>query len=62
MGVPKRKSSKRRSRLRRHSHVVTLPRLVPCPHCHGLRPAHRICPLCGFYRGAVVIQAEEKKA
>ena len=62
MGVPKRKSSKRRSRLRRPGRAATLPRRVSCPHCHGLRPAHRICPLCGFYRGAVVVQAEEKKA
>ncbi|MDP8214612.1 MAG: 50S ribosomal protein L32 [Candidatus Euphemobacter frigidus] len=59
MAVPKRKISKTRKRSRRAGHKFSLPRTVPCPHCHQPRQPHRICPYCGYYKGKLVIQAEK---
>jgi large subunit ribosomal protein L32 len=30
-----------------------------CPHCHEAKPAHQICPQCGYYRGRQVREIKE---
>lgn len=56
MGVPKRKPSRSRQRMRRaYNSVLTLPELSTCPQCAAPRLTHRVCPSCGFYKGRQVL-------
>jgi len=56
MGVPKRKPSRSRQRMRRaYNSVLTLPKLASCTQCGALSLPHRVCPECGFYNGRQVI-------
>ena len=51
MGVPKRKPSKSRQRMRRaYNSVLKLPQVSECPQCGGAYRPHRVCPACGFYK------------
>lgn len=54
MAVPKRKTSKSKLRMRKHSHRTKMPALVPCNNCNEMKEPHRACPACGFYRGRQV--------
>ena len=59
MGVPKRKPSRSRQRMRRaYNSVMTLPQLSTCPQCAAPYVPHRVCPACGFYKGRQVINVE----
>jgi large subunit ribosomal protein L32 len=59
MAVPKRKPSKSRTHRRRKANMVLkAPRLVECGNCGNLKLTHRVCPKCGFYRGAQVFEPE----
>ena len=49
MGQPKRKQSKRRSRLRRGAHVKSLPTFAKTAD-GTLRLLHRVDPVTGMYR------------
>lgn len=62
MPNPKRKHSKSRGGSRAHSHKIAQVALVPCPQCKELKRPHSVCPVCGHYRGAAVVQKKEKKA
>ena len=56
MGVPKRKPSHSRQRMRRaYNSVLTLPQLSKCPQCDEPCLPHRVCPACGFYKGRQVV-------
>ena len=56
MGVPKRKPSKSRQRMRRaYNSTLKLPQLSLCPQCGEPCVPHRVCPACGFYKGRQVI-------
>jgi large subunit ribosomal protein L32 len=56
MGVPKRKPSKSRQRMRRaYNSKLTLPQLSTCPQCAAPYVPHRVCPACGFYKERQVI-------
>ncbi len=56
MGVPKRKPSKSRQRMRRaYNSVLVLPQLSACPQCAAHYVPHRVCPACGYYKGRQVI-------
>ena len=58
MAVPKRRtSSARRNRRRAHSRMVT-PNLVPCPQCHELKPSHRVCLGCGYYKNKEALKVD----
>lgn len=61
MGVPKRRTSKQRKRLRRAQLKVEAPGLVLCPHCKSLKKPHTICPSCGQYKGRKVLEIEGAK-
>jgi large subunit ribosomal protein L32 len=59
MGVPKRKTSKSRKRLRRSHHALDSVQHVTCSRCGKPKLPHTICEVCGFYRGKPVIAIEE---
>jgi len=59
MGVPKRKPSRSRQRMRRaYNSVLKLPQLSTCPQCAAPYVPHRVCPACGFYKGRQVVTVE----
>lgn len=59
--VPKRKRSQARRGAHHSQWKLSTPRLVPCPRCKEPRPAHRVCPNCGTYRGREVLELETAK-
>lgn len=61
MALPKRKYAKARQGKRRSHLGLSLPTLIPCPQCHSLKPAHRVCPVCGSYGGREVIKPKAPK-
>ena len=54
MAVPKQKQSHSRTNKRRSTHKISPPRLRACPTCHTPRLPHRVCPVCGNYKGEQV--------
>ena len=61
MGVPKRKPSHSRQRMRRaYNSVLTLPELNSCPQCGEPSRPHRVCAACGYYRGRQVLTVTAK--
>ena len=60
MAVPKRKTSKAR-RDKRRSNVWTLemPGMVKCSHSGEYILAHRVCKVCGYYKGKDILKKEE---
>jgi large subunit ribosomal protein L32 len=59
MGVPKRKPSRSRQRMRRaYNSVLKLPQLSTCPQCAAPALTHRACPSCGYYKGRQVIRVK----
>lgn len=59
MAVPKQKQSHSRTNKRRAHHKGDAPSLNVCPHCHSPRRPHRVCPVCGYYRGREVVSPGE---
>ena len=51
MPLPKYKQSKSNTRTRRSAWKAKAPELGTCPSYGKARPAHTICPHCGFYKG-----------
>ena len=60
MAVPKKKSSKRRSRMRSSSKKISPIALTKCPKCGEPKRAHIACSFCGFYNGKKVLEIESK--
>ena len=61
--VPKRKTSKKRTKSRYASfksksikHLMDLVQLVDCEKCGEKRRAHHLCEACGTYKGRQVIK------
>ena len=60
MAVPKRKTTRSRRDMRRaHHDKVTAPNVIPCPNCGDVMPSHRVCPVCGHYKGRSILKQEE---
>ena len=59
MAVPKRKVPRAR-RDKRRSNVWKLPApaLSKCTQCGELKMPHRVCPICGYYKGREVVKVE----
>jgi large subunit ribosomal protein L32 len=55
MAVPKQKQSHARTSKRRAQHKIASPSVNACPTCHSPRRPHRVCPVCGSYRGREVV-------
>jgi large subunit ribosomal protein L32 len=58
MAVPKQKQSHARTAKRRAQHKLVPPAHNACPHCHSPRLPHRVCPVCGYYKGREVISID----
>jgi len=58
MGVPKRKISKRRGRLRRTHWKINALHFIECPQCHEPKLPHRVCSHCGYYKGRKVVDVQ----
>lgn len=61
MAHPKRRHSRSRTRKKRTHYKVATPLLIECKECRKLKPAHMICPFCGYYAGREVITIEKKE-
>jgi len=59
MANPKRKTSKTRRDKRRTHYKAKAPKLVKCEVCGAMHQYHRVCPVCGSYRGKPVFQESE---
>ena len=56
MGVPKRKPSTSRQRMRRaYNSVLHLPQISSCPQCAAPYVPHRVCAACGYYNSRQVL-------
>jgi large subunit ribosomal protein L32 len=57
MAVPKKKTSKSKTRSRRASawKLQTPPRSI-CPRCGNAKTPHTVCGDCGWYRDRVVVE------
>lgn len=60
MAQPKRKHSNTRSRTRRSHHWLKVKSLSGCSNCGTLMVPHRVCAVCGFYRGKQVLTIKSK--
>ena len=59
MAVPKKKTSKAKSRSRRASAWrLGPPARSVCPQCHQAKLPHVVCPNCGWYGGRQAIDVE----
>ena len=57
MAVPKRKTSKAKTRSRRASAWrLELPSRSVCPRCQTAKTPHVVCPNCGWYKGRVAVE------
>ncbi len=54
MAVPKQRQSHSRTNKRRSQHKIDAPSLMHCPQCQSPRLPHRVCSVCGFYKGREV--------
>ncbi|MCD6584065.1 MAG: 50S ribosomal protein L32 [Candidatus Omnitrophica bacterium] len=61
MAHPKRRHSHSRTRKKRTHQKLSIPTLVPCKECGRLKPAHMVCPFCGYYRGKEIVVIEKEK-
>ena len=55
MAVPKQKQSRARTNKRRSQHKISAPSVNACPTSHSPRRPHRVCPVCGSYKGREVV-------
>ncbi|MCK4809602.1 MAG: 50S ribosomal protein L32 [Candidatus Omnitrophica bacterium] len=63
MAHPKRKHSHSRTKKKQTHQKLNIPSLVVCSECKKMKPAHMVCPFCGYYRGKqiIVVKKKEKK-
>ncbi|MBT4510797.1 MAG: 50S ribosomal protein L32 [Chloroflexi bacterium] len=61
MTEPKRKTSKRKTGTRQSHQAYSAPSLSVCPQCHSPKPPHRVCPVCGTYKGREVYEVKKGK-
>ncbi len=59
MAVPKRKSTKASRGTRRSHDGLSHQSFSDCSNCQESRPAHRVCPKCGWYDGREVFEVED---
>ncbi len=61
MALPKRRHSTSRSRKRRTHWKLKTSMFFLCPQCKTPKLPHRVCPVCGTYKGEQVVEIKEKK-
>lgn len=55
MAVPFRRTSKTRRDKRRTHFKLKVPGMVRCDHCGEYKLAHRVCKVCGTYKGRDIV-------
>ncbi|MGB9722834.1 MAG: 50S ribosomal protein L32 [Chloroflexia bacterium] len=60
--LPKRKVSHHRRGNRRSHQALSVRQMTLCPECGEPTLPHRVCPSCGTYKGAKVLEIKKKKA
>jgi large subunit ribosomal protein L32 len=59
MAVPKKKTSKAKSRSRRASAwTLSPPARSVCPQCQQAKLPHIVCPRCGWYKGREAVKLQ----
>ena len=59
MAVPKKKTSKAKTRARRASNwSLSAPSRSTCSQCGQVKVPHRVCGHCGYYGGRQVIEVD----
>jgi large subunit ribosomal protein L32 len=58
MAVPKKKSSRMRTRQRKAQWKVDRPSMSTCPRCKSPKLPHRACRECGTYNGREVVETD----
>jgi large subunit ribosomal protein L32 len=58
MAVPKKRTSSARRDKRRTHWKLEAANLAPCPQCHELKPPHRVCLSCGYYKNREAVKVE----
>lgn len=59
MAVPARKVSKTSKRMRRANDFLTAEATTTCSNCKAVIQPHRVCDVCGFYKGKKVTKDKE---
>ena len=60
MAVPKKRTSKSKTRMRRAHNALRAVMPGSCEKCGAARESHRACPECGFYRGRQIFEVEQE--
>ncbi|PKM47695.1 MAG: 50S ribosomal protein L32 [Firmicutes bacterium HGW-Firmicutes-8] len=61
MGVPKRRRSSTKNRMRRAQQKIDAPGFISCPQCHEPKMPHKVCPSCGYYKDKEVVAVAAAK-
>jgi large subunit ribosomal protein L32 len=61
MPNPRRRHSRGRGKRRRTHWKVAPVALAGCPQCKSPKMPHRVCLVCGYYDGRLVVDFEAKK-
>ncbi|HEX9698238.1 MAG TPA: 50S ribosomal protein L32 [Acidobacteriota bacterium] len=59
MALPKKRHTRARRDRRRTHDTLAIPGRSECPQCHRPKSPHRVCPHCGYYKGRLVVAADE---
>lgn len=60
MAVPKRKTSRSRTRSRKANWMRTpLPAITSCARCKSVLRPHTVCGTCGYYAGRQAVSVED---
>lgn len=60
MAVPKQRTSKAKRDKRRSHDGLSNPSQSTCAQCGAPKVPHRVCGVCGTYRGRTVIETEDE--
>lgn len=58
MAVPRHKTSKQKKRQRQAHKALTGAATSDCPRCNSPKLPHRVCGVCGHYKGEKILEVE----
>ena len=61
MALPKRRHSSSRQGKRRGEQKIRVPSISVCPNCKSPKLPHRVCMVCGHYKGRQVVEIKQKE-